>query len=49
MTQAANGSPDREAIVGARTWRARLNPAVTHQHPVGAAQRAARLNPTCFT
>ena len=49
MTQAAIGSPDRGAIVGARTWRARLSPAVTHQASVGAAQRAARLNPTCFT
>ena len=29
MTQAAIGSPDRGAIVGARTWRARLSLAVT--------------------
>ena len=33
MTQAAIGSPDRGAIVGARTWRARLSPAVTPPAP----------------
>lgn len=42
MTQAAIGSPNREAIVGARTWRARLSPAVTHQASVGARMWRAR-------
>ena len=42
MTQAANGSSDRGAIVGARTWRVRLSPAVTHQASVGARMWRAR-------